>query len=878
MKKNLLILFLFLSSFSFSQSWQALYDSTNSCWGSDWESCRQILVSAKTQAEKEFGKMDSTYALTINDLAICYKRTGDYKTAKELHLEAINIHKKIFGKNSLDYASSINNLATLYNEQGNFPKAELLLLEAQSIYDKQQVVDPSYTGICNNLAALYHDMGNYKEAERYYFLTKKFIEKFMGKNNPFYATILNNLGYHYHRLNIFDKAEKYYLEAKNIRATVLGTNHPDYLVTCDNLGLLYNNMEKFNASKELHLLAKETIEKVYGKKNATYAIMCNNLAEIYAKTDEYKISEKLHLEANSIAAEILPKNHPYIANFDNSTAYFYSLNGKYSEAAKLFMKSLQTKREELASNFVGMSEHERNLYLSKNAPFFQYFNRFVLESNTKLTKEEKDSVLRFEANIILQMRYVLMSSTQKMKKRIFASGDTTLIKAYEKWTDLRYIYAKYSQFSKAKLKSLHINLDSLQKEINTREKYLSTKSQDFKETFLPKIPSWQELQKTLKKGEVAVQIFRAVVYGKDSINYAALLTTTETKTAPELVFLNGKGKYLESTGIKYYRQKIKKQKKDLLSYQNFWQKLDEKIKDYKKIYLSPDGVYNLINPKTLYNPDTKKYIFDQYDIKQFTTMRDFVYSNNKKSQNQKDLLIGNPTYEIKDSEFKGEQNKNIEDSERGKGYGTELDLRNVSFIPLSGTETEVKTITTLLKKKNHNAKIYLKADAKEEIVKQAQNPTVLHIATHGFFIQSDSTFPRKAMMNSGIAFAGITNYAKAQDKPNTEDGLLTAYEAQNLDLDSTELVVLSACETGLGEISSGEGVYGLQRAFKVAGAKTIIMSLWNVNDQATQELMTLFYKFWFKTNNKQIAFTKAQQKLKKKYKHPYYWGAFVIVE
>ncbi|TAF31072.1 MAG: CHAT domain-containing protein, partial [Cytophagales bacterium] len=130
---------------------------------------------------------------------------------------------------------------------------------------------------------------------------------------------------------------------------------------------------------------------------------------------------------------------------------------------------------------------------------------------------------------------------------------------------------------------------------------------------------------------------------------------------------------------------------------------------------------------------------------------------------------------------------------------------------------------------------------------------------------------------SGLLLAGCSNYAKAEEKPQTEDGILTALEAANLELDETDLVVLSACETGLGDVKAGEGVYGLQRAFRVAGAKSILISLWKVDDAATQKLMTSFYKNLSKLGNARLAFKAAQKEIRKEYPDPYFWGAFVLV-
>jgi CHAT domain-containing protein len=189
----------------------------------------------------------------------------------------------------------------------------------------------------------------------------------------------------------------------------------------------------------------------------------------------------------------------------------------------------------------------------------------------------------------------------------------------------------------------------------------------------------------------------------------------------------------------------------------------------------------------------------------------------------------------------------------------------------------------LLTSANWTVSTYTKIQATEENFKTLDSPGVLHVATHGFFLSDvdvrdelatdeTSAITNNPLFRSGLLLAG----ASADRTGKTEDGILTAYEAMNLSLDQTDLVALSACETGLGEVRNGEGVYGLQRAFSVAGAKAVLMSLWQVDDAATQELMTNFYSHWLKGGDKYTAFRQAQLELKAKYPQPYYWGAFVL--
>ena len=214
--------------------------------------------------------------------------------------------------------------------------------------------------------------------------------------------------------------------------------------------------------------------------------------------------------------------------------------------------------------------------------------------------------------------------------------------------------------------------------------------------------------------------------------------------------------------------------------------------------------------------------------------------------------------------------------------------------PLPGTKTEVENISVSLQNNAWKINKFIEEKASEEQLKKVNSPKVLHIATHGFFLKDvydnedetilgfeASKLKNNPLLRSGIMMAGASIVARdTLDTEFDQDGIFTAYEASLLNLANTDLVVLSACETGLGVDINNQGVFGLQRAFYIAGAKNLIMSLWVVDDDATQILMSEFYKEWALNPAKENiskSFKKAQAEVRKKYPHPYYWGAFTLL-
>ena len=410
--------------------------------------------------------------------------------------------------------------------------------------------------------------------------------------------------------------------------------------------------------------------------------------------------------------------------------------------------------------------------------------------------------------------------------------------------------------------------------------------------------TWQDIQKQLKADEVAIEMIRTQYYDKkwtDSVIYMALIIKKDTKNQPEMVFL-ADGKSLEKDDINYYRNNIKFKKTDKFSYNNFWKPIKNKIGTAKKVYFSADGVYHQLNLLTLQNPETGKYVSEETNIQLLSNTKDLVlFAKSKKiNKNLKDYklhLFGFPDY------TDGKATKNNASNIDRSLFVTKLDTTqrffgmNGSISTLPGTKTEVENIGNFAKLQNIKAITHTGEQASEANIKKLSNPDILHIATHGFFLsdlpvsendklgaEKRQTQVENPLLRCGLLLADAENGLKNGEIEGKENGVLTAQEAMNLNLDNTDLVVMSACETGLGEIINGEGVFGLQRAFQQAGAKTILMSLWKVDDAATQEMMSLFYEnILTKKLSKREAFTQAQNKLKEKYPSPYFWGAFVMV-
>ena len=517
--------------------------------------------------------------------------------------------------------------------------------------------------------------------------------------------------------------------------------------------------------------------------------------------------------------------------------------------------------KEINESFTYLSESEKKAFVEEKQKLLNNFKGYVVARSTAEEGSIKPQVVEEWYNLELSTKGMLLNATKKVREQIFSSGDQELISLFSEWTVARKQIADLQSLKSDLKKNSQSRLDSLLEKTNNLEKDLSRRSAEFGDSFGGNTPAFDQIRKKLQPGEATVEIIRTEI---DSEGIYTALIGTVGKDNPELVVV-GKGDEFETKGFSVYKNAIKFKVDDPKSFDIYWRKIYDylTVNEITKIFYAPDGIYHKISINTLYDPTTKKYLIDELEIFQLSSTKDFLTLN--LSENQMDeidnvLLVGRPSYKM------GNTSEKLVATTRSFEQ-----IENVADLP--GTEAEIRDIQALIEKSGTSCKVLLKDDAKEENVKSQLNQALVHIATHGFFMEDENAPSTDPMLSSGLLLAGVSDLQIGTE----DDGVLTAYEIMNLSLSDLKMVVLSACETGLGEIASGEGIYGLQRAFFVGGAQSVVMSLWKVDDAATKDLMTTFYKEYLKTGSRREAFLNAQRKMKKKYKDPIYWGAFVML-
>jgi len=791
---------------------------------------------------------------------------GRYSTAEEQVDFLVREYEKLYGVNSLRLIEPLVNKGRLALAKGDYTEADKLALRANKIAvdiytDKSTKTAPTQ----KLLSDVDYAIGDYDKAEENTLKALASQEKQFGRQHVDVARSLAQLAMiKFHKGDPAKEVEKIMFEARDIMGARLGKENPQYADILKNVAVLYISQKKYNEAFGV-LTQAEAIwrAKTGSKTNINAAAIYTLTGDVYYQLKNYKRAEEFYSQAKKIYDDYFNKTHPEYVKILSKQAKVYYMQKDYKRAKQNIEQALNNYDIFIKQYFPALSEREKAKYWNTIRPDFEFYNTLAF-SQLEDFRDLAGKVYNYQ----LLTKALLLSSSIKIRERIMKSNDENLKTSYGLWLEKKESLTAALSMSTQQLLENGIDPNLLSAEVERLEREISEKSELFGQSFENKKITYENVQKSINKNEVAIEMVRYRHFDHnftDSIVYVALYVKNDG-ARPKAIILP-EGHRMETRFFRYYRNCITGKIPDEFSYNVFWAPIQKGIGTNATIYLSADGVYNQINLEAIPTPDGK-YVIDNANIVLVSNTKD-LYLNKIKTKlvanKNSATMFGNPTF-----------------------YLTASANKNIPSLP--GTEKEVVELQELLKQKGWTTDEFVEKFASEEQVKTMISPKIFHIATHGFYTpsvdedematltESEAMMTENPLLKTGLLLTGAGDVlGKTKYNYNMESGILTAYEAMSLNLDQTDLVVLSACETGLGDIANGEGVYGLQRAFMVAGAKVLIMSMFKVDDEATQKLILNFYRKWLATNNLRQSFVDAKKELRVEYPEPIFWGAFMMI-
>lgn len=862
------------------------------------EKALNILLNTQKQFETIFEtNPKQKYYLQIG-LTSCYQSLQNYDSAKSLiqaaELSCINA----FGLNSLAYLQLSKIQAKLYREIGDLNKCEQILTNAIQIAKESNLVNSiAYNSLACSLASLYNSFGKRAIAESLAIDTKLNLESNALINGQEYIQCLEILATIYYNDKRWDEAEVLLLQSNELRQKLHGLSHYSIAENLSRLGSLYLMKEQYAKAESLYIKAISVSN--FSGKEMKYPFISINLGLLYSRTGNYEKAEKTLLQVKKYyETQYGSYNKTYLWVLDN-LAELYTNMKQYDKASQIFIEASKLRKQIIYDSFKYLAPSEIDGFIKTFKRGINLFNAFLLDCpkpETALLLEAYENELFYKGfSLNYQQEIQRLVGKHKIHQNLYDS-----IKYYCKLSSKEFLN---SSPNKEYINSLNKTIDALEKRLC---KILSGY-----ERFTRNV-QYDAIKLKLKTGESVVEISlinTSTDLKADSLQFIAFVFNANSNS-PEMIKLGSEFKFTEffpkneilkadyvnsiysvvSRGF----EPIQEANGNYL-FQFLIQPLLPALKNMQTIYYAPTGGLHKINIQAIPTADTK--VFGQnYQVIQLASSRDLLHIQIKTPTIKNAQLFGGINYMEKDTSSNNQLTLN--DAVASRSMPSLNSNQSIASVwpELKHTQSEVIQINQLLKKSGVQVNAYLGSMATEaqfnKLGQGKKSPDIIHLATHGYFISleqltkssenSDSfqAIKKMPMLRSGLILAnGFKTWKSGpQEFLNTNDGVLTALEVSQMNLSDTKLVVLSACETGLGDINGNEGVLGLQRAFQIAGVNKIIMSLWEVPDFQTQELMQQFYKLWItKKYDIPTAFTKAQMSLKEKYGNPYFWAGFILV-
>lgn len=850
--------------------------------------------------DNEKDKSSVYHAIQLNDLALSYQALGDFAKAEQLFRKAL----PLFEKSRIELqAICLNNLGVLYHEKGDLAKADALLrLSLELLKQNAPLREAAYSQCLNDMAALFADMGDYSQADTFYRQALALREKYPLEH----ATILHNLGLLLEKAGKPDQAVPLLQEDLKITGMIRGKEHPDYAHSLESLAYLYSTLNEYPKAEPLYRQALEIYENKRGRKHPAYARTLNNLGFLLTRTGRLSEAETALTQALMLRKDALGPNHLEYADSLDDLARLRVLQGQPQEAETLLKEVLAITRRQLDMTALAQSERQQ-LRMSESLRY--PFHRFL-----SLVGETETHTIAAYAHLLVWKGSVL-ARQQRLRLERQNPELAALVAELRTASSLLATLA----FATPEPKERDVwqrQLEKLTTEKEALERELALKSQSFRRDQELKNLTPSKLLELLPADTALVDF---LVYGyeqpdpnkKSKWNNQDRLTAFVLKPGAAIVRLELGPMASIEKAIDQWRDSYKKQPGENHSgmelRRRLWLPLEKHVVGAKTILISPDGALGRLPFAALPGSKAGSYLLEEVALTVVPVPRllSGLLSRDSDGRGKEPslMLVGDVDFDAS----AGKADAGIRVAATGTRSGERKEWKR-----LPGTRGEIVTIRDSFEQRFADGKLkILRGDqaTQSSLRELASKYSYLHLATHGFFappevrsaLASDdrnhsagNLFGEQGVKGfhpgllSGLVFAG----ANKPPAPGQSDAILTALEVAELDLSKVELAVLSACETGLGKVAAGEGILGLQRAFQVAGAKSVVVSLWSVDDEATRKLMERFYEnLWQKKMSKQEAFRQAQLAMLRgelvrgvvredepaqRRLPPYYWAAFVL--
>jgi CHAT domain-containing protein len=877
-------------------------------------------IQSKNIREKVLGKEHLSFASSLNNLAVLHHKMGNLSLALPFYVQALNIQEKILGIEDFQFAGSLNNLAALHKSMGNFDLALPLFIKSKNIREKVLGIEhPKFATSLNNLAELHKRMGNFDLALPLYIQAMDIRKKVLGIEHPQFVTSLNNLGGLYKRMGNLDLAIPLCTQALNIQEKILGIEHPRFAVLLQNLAQLHAERDNYDLALQLCTQALNIQKKALGPEHPHFALLLNNLAELHSDMGNFDLALPLSIQAVNIIKKVLGTEHPDFASSLNDLARLHQNMNYYDKAWNVLKLAVNSS----SSTNIEHTFNQNWLDTLAQAPFSSYeqFNNIlnslaiiyaVLQKDSTIINPLAKQIIVVDLAMTLLNRARKQLANEKDKLRILSNSNKWMLKSLKVFNKEEHSHKAFLRADQNKsvlllqstksqaayrLGALPDSLIFKDKKLLKRQSQLQAKlvekrpkaqkdslrnelnhvNQDLN-VFIKKIqkdypkyhklkykqvdPSLEQIQEHLDDNTAFLEYVIA-----DSILHIFFVDKTHVEWSKSFVTnkeLKNRIKALHDA-LSNYEMIIKNKEKAYRVYSLqahwFYQNLVEPAlknkKDIKHLIIVTDGELGHLPFETFLveqagqkgtDYDKLHYLVDDYSISYNYSAT--LWKKNKETPAPKNngQILG----------IAANYNMKLDSTLVNVRLPTDQWLRN-TLNPLPAARKEVETLQD-----NYQGFFAFDSLASEKTVKEkASDFAILHFATHGIL-------DAKRSILSSLAFS--------EDNDSIESNFWQAHEISKIQLNA-DLVVLSACETGYGEFEAGNGIASLARAFMYAGASSLIVSLWQVNDYATSEIMKNLYANLASGMKKDEALRQAKiqyiKSAKGVFAHPAFWSPFI---